>query len=229
MVDKAKDYGDEYYERCKAKGIDYAFYGNWQKNYAKTVVFVSGVYKLDLQDKTLLDVGSACGANLRGFKESGVFSKVRGIDISDTLVKMGNKYNKFDPNELVVDDCSTLSTIPNESIDLIHCSQLFEHLPLNDLDKTISSFERVMKHGGIGFVTLCAIKEGQTPKDVTDQDPTHITVMDEMQWAKKFKMFNLKKDSNKTLAKAHYCPGDDGRTFYEHYIDDWSLFVFTKQ
>lgn len=225
---KDKEYGIEYYERCKAKGIDYAFYGNWQKQYAKMIVFVSGVYKIEMKDKMLLDVGSACGANLRAFKETGVFAKCIGIDISEVLVQIGNKTNKFDPNELIVDDCATMEKIPDESIDLIHCSQLFEHLPILEVEKTIRSFERVLKKDGIGFVTLNAIKKGQTAKDVTDQDPTHITVMDENQWTKKFRHFNLKKDINKVLAKAKFYPGDDGKNFYQHYINDWSVFVFNK-
>ena len=229
VIDKAKDYGNDYYERCKEKGIDYAFYGKWQQQYTKMVVFVSEVYKVELQDKVLLDVGSACGANLRGFKETGLFSRCIGIDISETLVQIGNRENGFaPPNELIIDDCTTLSKIPDDSIDLIHCSQLFEHLDPVDADNTIESFNRVLKSGGIGFVTLNAIKAGQAAKDVTDQDPTHINVMTEQQWKKKFKKFNVKDDIKRTLSKARFYPGDDGRNFYEHYIDDWSVFVFTK-
>jgi len=228
VADKAKHYGIEYYKRCKEKGIDYAFYGKWQQQYAKMVIYVSEIYKVELQKKVLLDVGSACGANLRAFKETGVFSKCIGIDISPVLVDIGNKVNGFSEGELIVDDCVTMEKIPDESINLIHCSQLFEHLKENDSDKTIRSFDRVLKKGGIGFITLNAVKPGQSPKDVTDQDPTHITVLRERQWERKFKMFELKKDINKTLMKAKFYPGDDGRNFYEHYIDDWSVFVFTK-
>jgi ubiquinone/menaquinone biosynthesis C-methylase UbiE len=228
MEHKAKNYGMEYFKRCQQKGIDYSFYGKWQQQYAKMVVFVSGIYKIEMANKVLLDVGSACGANLRAFKETGVFSKCVGIDISKVLVKIGNTVNKFEEDELIVDDCATLEKIPDESIDLIHCSQLFEHLSMVDIDKTIISFTRVLKHGGIGFITLNAIKKGQTAKDVTDQDPTHITVMDENQWGKRFNQFEIKKDINKILAKAKFYPGDDGKNFYEHYFDDWSVFVFSK-
>lgn len=228
MKHKAKNYDKEYYTRCVEKGIDYAFYGKWQQQYAKMVIFVSGVYKVELQNKVLLDVGSACGANLRAFKETGVFSKCIGIDISPYLVDLGNKVNKFDKDELIVDDCARMEKIPDESIDMIHCSQLFEHLSEIDVDRTILSFKRVLKNGGICFITLNAIKKGQTDKDVTDQDPTHITVMDENQWERKFKNFEMKKDIEKILIKAKFYPGDDGKNFYQHYYDDWSVFVFTK-
>jgi len=223
-----EDYGIEYYERCKEKGIDYAFYGKWQKQYAKMVIFVSEVYKVELKNKVFLDVGSACGANLRAFKETGIFSRYVGIDISEVLVQIGNKANKFNENELIVDDCTKMEKIPDESIDLIHCSQLFEHLNMTEIDETIKNFNRVMKHGAIAFVTLNAIKKGQTEKNVTDQDPTHITVMTESQWEKKFEKFEIKENINKTLSKAKFYPGDDGKTFYEHYIDDWSVFIFIK-
>jgi len=228
IVRKAKDYGEDYYMRCKQKGIDYAFYGNWQKQYTKMVIFVSGVYKVELKDKVLLDVGSACGANLRGFKETKIFSKIKGIDVSKYLVNLGNEVNNFDNGELVVDDCVSLSSIPDESVTMVHCSQLFEHISESDCNETIQAFERVLTKGGIGFITLNAIKKGQTTKDVTDQDPTHITVLSEDQWRKKFKKFDIKKDIYKVLSKAKFYPGDDGKNFYQHYIDDWSVFVFTK-
>ena len=65
-----EQYGKEYYDRCKAKGIDYAFYGNWQKQYTKLVVFMSQIYMMDYRDKAMLDIGCACGVNLRAFKET---------------------------------------------------------------------------------------------------------------------------------------------------------------
>lgn len=224
-----KVYGVKYYERCKDKGIDYAFYGNWQKQYAKMVVFVSGIYKIEIAEKTLLDVGTACGANLRAFKETEIFSKVIGIDVSKYLVELGNKVNEFKEGELVVDNCTTMEKIQDETIDFIHCSQLFEHLRYNEVKNTIDQMYRVMKNGAIGFVTLNAIKAGQTEEDVTSQDETHVCVMPEEQWHKTFdRRFQVRKDTEKLMMKAKFYPGDNGKNFYQNYYDDWSTFIFTK-
>jgi ubiquinone/menaquinone biosynthesis C-methylase UbiE len=222
-------YGEEYYKRCKEKGIDYAFYGNWQRNYAKMVIYVTEIFKNELSNKAILDVGSACGVNLRAFKETGVFTQHIGIDISKYLVNIGNKKHGFKEGELIVDSCTEMKHIENESIDLLHCSQLFEHLEGKHIIATIDQFERVLKVGGVAFITLNAVKKGQTSADVTSQDPTHITVLTEKEWADLFRRFEMKKDAELLLKKANFFPGNDSRNFYEHYYDDWSVFVFTKQ
>jgi len=223
-----KLYGKEYYERCAAKGIDYAFYGNWQKQYAKMVIYVSGIFKSEIGEKTFLDVGTACGVNLRAFKETSIFTNHVGIDVSEFLVKLGNKVNGFKEGELIVDDSTILKRIPDESIDFLHCSQLMEHLNIDDAKKSIHHIYRVMKQGATGFITLNAIKQGQTSEDVTSQDPTHITVLKEGEWAALFEKFQIKSDSEKLLKKAKFYPGDDGKNFYQHYYDDWSVFVIIK-
>ena len=69
-------YDEEYYKRCKDKGIDYAFYGNWQKQYAKLVTFMTGIYMMDYRNKSMLDIGTGCGVNLKAFKETNIFDMV---------------------------------------------------------------------------------------------------------------------------------------------------------
>lgn len=224
-----KIYGEKYYLRCKDKGIDYAFYGNWQKQYAKMVVFVSGIYKVEIANKTLLDVGTACGVNLLAFKETAVFSKVIGIDVSEYLVGLGNAKHDFNEGELIVDDCRTMEKIEDESIDFVHCSQLFEHLRYNEVKNVMKNMHRVMKTGAIGFVTLNAIKSGQTEEDVTSQDETHVCVLPEEKWHGLFSThFSVRNDTEKLMMKANFYPGDNGKNFYQNYYDDWSTFIFTK-
>lgn len=224
-----KIYGKEYYIRCKEKGIDYAYYGNWQKQYAKMVVFVSEIYKTEFANKVLLDVGTACGANLRGFKETGAFTKVIGIDVSEYLIRLGRKVNNFSDEELIVDCCWDMKSIESESIDFLHCSQLFEHLEAKTIQDTVNEFDRVMKPGAIAFITLNAVKPHQTEEDVTSQDPTHISVMTERNWGLMFKdRFNLKENTEQLLRKAKFYPAESSKNFYEHYYDDWSVFVITK-
>src|SRR5210317_1624132 len=103
-----EDYGEEYYLRCKDKGIDYAFYGNWQKQYAKLVVFMTGIYKMDYRDKAMLDIGCACGVNLKAFKETGIFDKYYGIDISEYLINLGKEKLGLSEDELRISKSSEL-------------------------------------------------------------------------------------------------------------------------
>lgn len=220
----------DYYKRCVAKGIDYVYYGNWQKQYAKMVVFVTEIYRNESQNKTILDVGTACGVNLLGFKETAMFTKYIGIDISQFLINLGNEKLQFKEGELILDSCTTMLSIEDNSIDLVHCSQLFEHLGEGDVNLTLEQFKRVMKDDAIGFITLCAIKPGQTEQDVLKQDESHITVMTEGQWYEKIKEYGFthRKDVARKMKSAMFYPGEDSKNFYEHYADDWSVFIFTK-
>ena len=123
----AEEYGKEYYERCRDKGIDYIFYGSWQKQYAKLVVFMTEIYKMDYRDKAMLDIGIVCGVNLKAFKETRIFDKYYGIDISEYFINLGKEKLDFSEDELRIIK-STELPFKNNSIDFIHCSQLFEHL-----------------------------------------------------------------------------------------------------
>ena len=212
----------DYYERCASEGMDYAYYGNWQKQYVKMVIFVTQIYMNDLSNKVFLDVGTACGATLLAFKETKIFEKCIGIDTSEFLVALGNEKFNFKKGELIVENSTTMESIKDNSIDLLHCSQLFEYLSESDANITLEQFKRVMKTGSIGFINISTIKE--------KQNKSQLTMLSEKVWKEKIKEygFTLKKDTIKLMKQAAFFPGNDKRNFYEHYIDDWSVFTLTK-
>ena len=232
-----EQYGKEYYDRCKAKGIDYAFYGNWQKQYTKLVVFMSQIYMMDYRDKAMLDIGCACGVNLRAFKETRIFDQYYGIDISEYLINLGKEKVGLSNDELRVGS-STELPFDNNSIDFIHCSQLFEHLEKEDILKTIDEIERVIIKGGKVFITLDAIKPGRNKKTVLAQDVSHITAKDKEWWYATLKnKFDIEPDVNQKFMKGKFYPGglndldpnkegdNKRRTFYDHYNNEWSVFI----
>ena len=236
MVEK---YEKEYYERCKDKGIDYVFYGNWQKQYAKLIVFMTGIYKMDYRDKVMLDIGCACGVNLKAFKETAMFDKYYGVDISRYLINLGKEKLKLSEDELKVGNSIKLP-FDNDSIDFIHCSQLFEHLNKDDLLKTLDEMKRVLVKDGKIFLTLDAIKKGRNKEKVLAQDSSHITAKNEHWWEgilrKKFEV-QEKTKTNTLFIKGKFYPGGSNdldptkkgenkrRTFYDHYKGEWSIFI----
>jgi len=234
-----EDYGEEYYNRCKDKGIDYAFYGNWQKQYAKLVTFMTGIYKMDYRNKSMLDIGCACGVNLKAFKETNIFDKYYGIDISEYLINLGKEKLGLSEDELRVGKSSELP-FENDSIDFIHCSQLFEHLNKDEILDTILEMERVLVNNGKVFITLDAIKHRRTKKIVLEQDPTHVTAKTVESWeARLRKNFEPVKqlEIKEIFSRGKFYPGgiDDidptkqgenkRRTFYDHYSSEWSVFI----
>lgn len=234
-----EDYEQEYYERCKAKGIDYVFYGDWQKQYAKLVAYITGIYKMDYRDKCMLDIGCACGVNLKAFKETGIFDKYYAVDISKYLIQLGKEKLGLSETELRIASSTELPYDDN-SIDFIHCSQLFEHLNSEEIEKTIEEMERVLVKNGRGFITLDAIKKNRNKEVVLDQDPTHITAQKELWWEERLRnKFEIKKsvEANVLFSKGKFYPGslqdidpnkegtNKRRTFYDHYHNEWSIFI----
>jgi ubiquinone/menaquinone biosynthesis C-methylase UbiE len=235
-----EDFGKKYYERCKNKGIDYAYYGNWQKQYAKLVVFMTELYKIDYRKKAMLDIGCACGVNLLAFKETQIFTEHFGIDVSEYLIELGKEKFDFKNDELIVADCQELP-FEDQSMDFVHCSQLFEHIEIKKTRRTIDEIYRVLKKGNKAFITLNAIKRGQNKDDVFKQDPSHIVARMEKWWHDFFsRKFRVYENTEEKWIKGKFYPGgmDDidpnkkgknkRRTFYDHYKDDWSTFILIK-
>ena len=235
----SEEYGEEYYKRCKDKGIDYAFYGSWQKQYAKLVVFMTEIYKMDYRNKSMLDIGCACGVNLMAFKETSIFDKHYGIDVSQYLIELGKKKFELSEDELRIGNSCELP-FENNTIDFIHCSQLFEHLTHDEVLDTIQEMKRVLVKNGKGFITLDAVKRGRNKKKVLEQDPSHTTAKEEGRWKSLLiKGFDIQDGivTNLAFAKGKFYPGggDDidpakegenkRKTFYDHYNNEWTVFI----
>lgn len=238
MVDKLKlkqepkDPGKEFFDRCKDKGLDYSFYGDWQANYGKFVISVSNVLPaLQKSSMNLLDVGTACGVGLKGIKATGVFKKVVGTDISPYLIGLGKKLHGFSDEELIVIDARELvEYFDAESFDLIHCSQTLEHIPEESISGVFEQFHQLLSPRGVLMLVVDAVSEKQTPEMLKDKDPTHVTIQPRKWWADKMSnSFRLDPDAQQRFAWAKFSPDNSAKTFYDYYREEWAVLVGLKK
>jgi 2-polyprenyl-3-methyl-5-hydroxy-6-metoxy-1,4-benzoquinol methylase len=237
MVEKLKlkkemaDPGKEFYERVKAKGLDYNFFGDWQAAYGKFVVSTSNVMqKVQKASISLLDVGTACGVNLRGIKQTGVFKKVVGVDSSPYLINLGKATHGFSEEELMVLDArELLEYFDSESFDMIHCTQTLEHIPEEHISDVLRSFNELLTPSGLLFLVVDAITPGQSAEMLKEKEASHVTLKPRKWWMEKvLTNFRLDTDAQQRFARAKFSPDNSAKTFYDYYREEWSLMVGFK-
>lgn len=96
----------------------------------------------NIEDKTLLDIGSGKGNHMVGFGRRGM--KVLGLDKRDECINISD--------ELKVYECDIENDsypIDDNSMDVVFTKSVIEHI--NNVDNLISEAYRVLKPGGIGI------------------------------------------------------------------------------
>ncbi len=218
------EYNQDYYEEHKEAGLDYLQYGYWHSSYAKMVT--EATLQNTYSEPFVVDAGAACGTHLNGFRETGVYGRVAGIDITEHMVKLGRQHFNFSPEELVH---GSLTEMPVESgsVSLLHSHQVLEHIPDELTDKMMSEFTRVLRPGGRMFVVLDAIRHGET-KDIYMGDPTHVNIKPVSYWTEKLQSHGLMFDIeayNRFVQSPHGPTEGEPDNFYRHYKfwSAWSL------
>lgn len=119
-------------------------YLRFQQFQAKWVVS-SSLGKIDLKAKNILDLGSGFG----GYSQelSNYQANIYAIDLNITRHPQKKQINIFQINA----DCSYLP-IRSESIDLVFCSSLIEHVA--NQEQLISEIKRVLKTQGICYLSF---------------------------------------------------------------------------
>jgi len=123
----------------------YDHQGREQK--ARTMVAVlSDFLKADLGLLSVLDVGASTGiiANFLAAK----FNRVIGIDIDESAIRYAHQHFQKDNLKFFKDDSMQMN-FPQESFDVVICSQVYEHVP--DAGRLMSEIFRVLKHGGVCY------------------------------------------------------------------------------
>jgi ubiquinone/menaquinone biosynthesis C-methylase UbiE len=238
MVDKlklkpeVKDPGQAFYERCKLKGLDYNFYGDWQTAYGKFVIAVSNVLtKTQRGNINLLDVGTGCGVNLLGIKKTGVLKRAVGVDISPFLINLGKKTHGFSDEELMVLGAGEVSEyFEPESFDMIHCSQTLEHVEEENIPDVLRGFANLLTPTGILMLVVDTVTPGQSEEALKEKEESHVTVKPRKWWNEKVAVsFKLDTDAQQRFARAGFSPDNSKKNFYEYYRDQWSLFIGVKK
>jgi ubiquinone/menaquinone biosynthesis C-methylase UbiE len=228
-----EDPGKEFYERCKSKGLDYNVYGHWQETYGKFFVSVSNIMpKLQKDTMRLLDVGTACGVNLRGIKNTGVFKGgVVGVDSSPFLINLGKQTHGFKDEEMMVMDALQLTEyFDPESFDVIHCSQVLEHIQEYQIQEVLKGFHKLLIPGGVLFLVVDAVSPGQSAEELKAKEDSHVTLRPRKWFADQVtKVFRLDAEAHQRFQRTKFSPDNSAKTFYDYYQSEWALIVATKK
>ena len=78
------------------------------------------------------------------------FKKVYGIDISSSMIKLANKYNKSPRKvEYILNDKDNLSIFKDNTFDFIYTNIVLQHIPKKYIFSYIKEFIRILKPNGI--------------------------------------------------------------------------------
>jgi SAM-dependent methyltransferase len=119
-------------------------YLQFQKFQAKWII-CNYLKRFDLKAKNILDLGSGSGGYTQEFSNSG--AKVYAIDLNITQHPQKKQINIFQ----IEGDCNNLP-IRSESMDLVFCSSLIEHV--SNQGQLISEINRVLKKDGICYLSF---------------------------------------------------------------------------
>lgn len=221
------DYEAGYYEEHKKAGLDYLGHGYWQQSYAAMVC--DATFQREYQRPFFLDAGCACGSILKGFKDTGIFHKVVGADLSNHMVQLGKKHFRFLNEEII---CADMSALPlqDRTVTLLHSAQVLEHVPEANIKGILQEFRRITAPGGRIFICLDAVKHGQTPA-MYMQDPTHVNIKPMIYWTRLFQehgfLFDVEAYERFVRSPAGPTMGKK-ESFFEEY-KNWSAYTFIKE
>jgi ubiquinone/menaquinone biosynthesis C-methylase UbiE len=220
------EYSQEYYEEHVDAGLDYLGHGFWQEQYGLMVA--EATQQGNYERPFLVDAGCACGSILQGFRKTGIFPRVMGLDLSEHMIKLGRQHFGFTTSELIH---GSIADIPVESgsVSLVHSAQVLEHIPDSLVDKIISEFARVLRPGGRAFLCLDAMRTGEN-KEMYMGDPTHVNIQPVIYWTTKLQRRGLLFDveAYDCFVRSKRRPTDsDARTFFETY-PYWSTWTLIK-
>lgn len=106
--------------------------------------------KFDINNKTILDVGSSFGWLEREILKTGKTNKLIGVDPDEDAVGFAQK--KVKGAKFLVGDALNLP-IKNNQIDVVTLFDVIEHVPDNFETKALSEANRVLKKGGLLFLS----------------------------------------------------------------------------
>jgi ubiquinone/menaquinone biosynthesis C-methylase UbiE len=222
----ALSYDERYYKEHADAGLDYLQHGYWHKSYAEMVT--ESMLQSTYPDPFIVDAGCACGSILKGFKDSPVYSKVLGVDLSEHMVKLGREHFGYTDSELVAGSIANIP-VKSQSVSLVHSAQVLEHIPDEFVDAILDEFARVLRPGGRAFLCLDALREGEI-KEMYMGDPTHVNIQPVLYWTEKLQKRDLLFDiqAYNRFARSRRGPTrGDPRSFFETYVN-WSAWTLIR-
>lgn len=129
--------------RALSSERDQLFHGGVVARYNIVIPFIEG--------KDVLDIGSGLGFGANYLVEHKA-RKVMGIDYSEAAVECARKSFSAENLEFVVMDATNIS-FPDECFDVIIAYEIIEHLPVRYHGDFLRSATRLLKRGGIFFIS----------------------------------------------------------------------------
>ncbi|NQV00047.1 MAG: methyltransferase domain-containing protein [Parcubacteria group bacterium] len=136
---------DSYYNYIKNR------FRKWAKFYDLTWIFIGYLRKKTVEfssisnDKKILDICTGTGDLAIEFAKQG--NEVIGIDLSEEMIEIATKKNKFENLKFKVEDATKLS-FENESFDVVTSSFGLHEMPKEIMLKTLDEVKRVLKING---------------------------------------------------------------------------------
>lgn len=237
-LEEVHKYGELYVEYTReVRGVDVTFYGDWQKDFAKLIMELSGLnFEISAEHnvETILDVGCGTILNLRAIDELGIFSRLIGIDHSQYLLDLGQRLHNFGSyGEFHATPSWDLSPIKDDDVDFLMCTHVLEHLPDEDkLHETLKEFKRVLHPDGKLLIIIpCTQKENQDFTGRTDILPLHHIMHTSKWWTKVFTKY-FKSESFKArqlFKKTKQRPTRSIDKSFSDIYQSWFIFRFLQK
>ena len=140
----------------------------------------------DLNIKTYLEIGCACGYLMEELLKLGV--KVKGWDISKFIAeKASPEVRPF----IEIKSIDEIGSLPDKSFDLVHVSGVLGYTPENKLDFYLAQINRV--------ANKYAILYAGTPEDAPEESSIRKINRPDEWWNRQFKKFFKAKDLSQYL------------------------------
>lgn len=176
----ATDFERQFYEEHRAAGLDYMGYGGWQERYGRWFVD-----SFEAKGKRVLDLGCACGSIMRGLAVAGAL--VEGVDISRHMTQLAIEADPTMARIMWCADAKSMPMFESKRFDAVHCAFVAEHWQPERVWEDLKEINRVMKVGGLLFVSLDTEEMyAEQGRKLEDEDPTHTCVKTKSWWTERF-------------------------------------------
>lgn len=201
----------DYYRQHAEAGLDYLGHGGWQENYGRWLVDT-----YSLRNKTLLDVGCACGSIACGLAKAGAL--VSGIDPNEHMIHLGR--SKWLRETLKICDAVNCHYWVDSTFDFIHSNQTAEHFKPELVPHILKELRRIARVGAIMFTVLDTQElYDEEGRDPATEDATHYCIKPMAWWHEEARKAGWIV-SDELLEKAKEAPGS-----YFKLYPNWKGFV----
>jgi len=157
------------------------YHGNYNISHTRKIYDM--IFKNLKKGNKILDIGCANGTAVLGLRDNGYDSY--GIDIATSAVEITKKRNI--PNCFQASVCNL--PFDDSYFDAIVSTDVLEHLDISEVDEALKSISRVLKGGGLIFLSIATFKERNRAWDnITKKyglDNLHTVVEDSKFWIDK--------------------------------------------